>query len=125
MKKFVRLNQNCSTLDISTLNIVNKFQRFKIRYKSPFKPRAPTPPKLIKNYSKSFNKTSLDSKSPSLDSSEVYVLQIPFDSNRLVNQTFDHQCPQRKKPKRKTINLIRPHKRSGSVIENFQKPEFF
>lgn len=61
------------------------FDMLRGRFLSPFKPRAPTPPKS-KEPSPKHAPRHIQYRTSSVDSGGVFVLRVPFDSVSYVNQ---------------------------------------
>lgn len=77
MKRLVRLEDSFDEFV--------SFDMLRGRFLSPFKPRAPTPPKS-KEASPKHVPRHIQYRTSSVDSAGVFVLRVPFDSVNYVNK---------------------------------------
>ena len=121
MKKFLKFQENFSAIEekISEEQFQN-FDKYRLRYNSPFKPRGPTPPNSREASPKAFSHTRyLHQRHSSVDSGNVFVLKIPFASASFINQSrnlqINHHIQKQKKYKGRKNNTSKRHRRSGSL----------
>lgn len=114
MKKFIKLPNSYYDPEKTPDELFPSFEKFKLRYKSPFKPRRPTPPRSKETSPKITMKTS--QRQLSLDSNALFIVKIPFPSLGSVTQTskFSVQRPTKAFKHRITISS-RKKRRSGSL----------
>ncbi|OMJ67046.1 hypothetical protein SteCoe_35899 [Stentor coeruleus] len=118
MRKILRYHDwNINTLSDESMNSLDKFR---IKYITPFKPRAPTPPK-----SKELSTKEVSQQIPwklrqsSVNSADIIVLKVPFSSVTYINkmrqiQTFSMNMHKKQLKVRKN-NRYKKHRRSESL----------
>ena len=120
MKRFYKIHEGYSNYEENLPEEhMQNFDKYRIRFNSPFKLRAPTPPRSREISPKNPHLKTQYFRHSSVDSADVFVLKVPFSSVNFVNppRTFQNSLPQKTKkyPKgRKNCNYKR-HRRSGSV----------
>lgn len=120
MKKFLRYNDGHISADHLADESMSNLDKFRIRYITPFKPRAPTPPKSKESSPKAISQlTSWRLRQSSVDFADVFVLKVPFSSVTYINQmrqiqTFSMNM-HKKQPKTKKNHRYRKHRRSESL----------
>jgi hypothetical protein len=95
---------------------LSSFDVYRERFISPFKPRAPTPPKSKEGSPKNVNiHQYLKNRTSSVDFG-VFVLKVPFDSVDLINkQTLNEsRCRKKLRFRRCSVNRYR-----NSSLERF------
>ncbi|OMJ83320.1 hypothetical protein SteCoe_15783 [Stentor coeruleus] len=120
MKKFYRSQDGYLTTESVSEEMVKNFDRFRVKYNTPFKPRAPTPPRGRNSLPRELSQLSTCRyRHSSVDSAGVFVLKVPFSSVNYLNQMAQLQTFKvtKYRGQRKTrMNFAyRKHKRSESL----------
>ena len=119
MRKFLKFN------DFSNLELpeekLNHFDRFRVRLNSPFKLRAPTPPRSRESSPKAsieFNKHQ--HRYSSLEPPNLFVLKVPFASVNCINQSqYLQKSGKKQKKNQKFRNNRKKHNRRSGSLEFF------
>ena len=121
MKKFFKLQEYFSYEDgyISQEQLQN-FDKYRLRYNSPLKPRGPTPPKSRESSPKVLTQPrSITLRHSSVGSNNIFVLKVPFSGVNFINQskTLQNNNSNQKQTKRKRRknNTCKRNRRSESL----------
>ncbi|OMJ95325.1 hypothetical protein SteCoe_1387 [Stentor coeruleus] len=120
MKKFYRSQDGCLTTESVAEEVAKNFDRFRVKYNTPFKPRAPTPPRGRNSLPREIIQLStLQSRYSSVDSTNIFVLKVPFGSVSYLNQIPQLQrfnITKYKGQRKSRMNFAyRRHRRSESL----------
>lgn len=120
MKKFYRCQDGYLTTETVAEEVVKNFDRFRVKYNTPFKPRAPTPPKSKNSLPRETSQFSTSRyRHSSVDSTDLFVLKVPFSSVNYLNQMVQLQTHRvtKYRGQRKTRRnfAYRKHRRSESL----------
>ena len=118
MKRFFKIHNGSLNTEETPEEYIQNFDKYRIRHNSPFKLRAPTPPRSKESSPRPHTKTQYLRHS-SLDNTDVFVLKVPFSSVNFMNQSKKVQNSHTQNPKkhqkpRKNFQK-KGHRRSGSV----------